>query len=124
VPVVYFSIQDGYNHIITDVDIIYGTIVPPDFHSQMRDVGIMGATSTVNHPLTDVPVFLVHPCQTAAALQEAADGRRITTQEYLRLWLGVIGISVGLHEPLSAKLCKSRPNKATLTFPDESLHAS
>ena len=89
----------------------------------MRDVGIIGAASMVNHPLTDLPSFFIHPCQTAASLQEAADGRRITTQEYLRLWLGVIGISVGLHESISAEVCKSRPNETKLKSPNENLHA-
>lgn len=107
---VYFSIRDEHGQAIADIDVVYSTIVPPYFHGQLQDVGVVGAVSTANHPVTDIPVFFVHPCQTAAALEEAASGRRISIPEYLPLWLGVIGISVGLHEPLPVKACKGKLN--------------
>lgn len=56
-----------------------------------------------NHPLTGIPCFWVHPCNTNAAMGEligaSASGSRVTAVEYLMLWLGLAGAAVGLHLP-------------------------
>ena len=70
-------------------------------------------THTQNHPVTDLPCFWVHPCNTAAVMaeligpgsgegpQQTALGRHggseKTSLEYLILWFGVVGSAVGLN---------------------------
>jgi ubiquitin-like-conjugating enzyme ATG10 len=53
------------------------------------------------HPITDLPSFFVHPCNTHEALIAARDTMAVgmTEEEYLLLWLGIVGSAVGLHVP-------------------------
>jgi ubiquitin-like-conjugating enzyme ATG10 len=53
------------------------------------------------HPATNKPVFFIHPCQTAEAMEAIAGNRRLTANEYLLLWLGAFGKCVGLDVPLA-----------------------
>lgn len=95
-------------------DEVYDILVPEYFKSPMRSVGVMGALSIAEHPITGVPAYFVHPCRTQEALSpligsnadpdaHSRDGTR-----YLLLWFGVIGASVGLSVPIGvAKLFAS-----------------
>lgn len=102
VPVVYFTIYDEHGSMITDINAMYETIVPPAYRDHLRSFGVMGGISMTNHPYFDVPSFFVHPCQTAEALENAAGEQEILIQNYLQLWLGIIGNSVGLQAPMPA----------------------
>lgn len=52
-----------------------------------------------NHPITDLPSFFVHPCNTAEAMSEILRGRAVGAFEYLLIWLGLVGSCVGLYVP-------------------------
>ncbi|KAF2435086.1 hypothetical protein EJ08DRAFT_389142 [Tothia fuscella] len=97
VPVVYFSMQDAESRPLRDIDDVYTLLVPQAFKNQLRDVGVIGGISTGDHPITGIPTFFIHPCQTAEALQRVAAGRSVQVEEYMFLWLGIVGGCVGLH---------------------------
>ena len=52
-----------------------------------------------HHPISDLPAFFIHPCATADALQEVAVRKDVGPEEYLLLWLGLVGTGVNLHVP-------------------------
>ena len=54
-----------------------------------------------NHPLTDVPCFWVHPCNSPEAIRNVLGGIKgqVSAVEYLMLWIGVVGSAVGLSLP-------------------------
>jgi ubiquitin-like-conjugating enzyme ATG10 len=45
--------------------------------------------------VTDVPAFFIHPCATKEAMEEF----QCTLQDYLAIWLGLVGGFVGLWLP-------------------------
>lgn len=51
------------------------------------------------HPVADQPAYFVHPCNTPEALLALKPDKSLTPEEYMLLWLGLIGSSVGLHVP-------------------------
>jgi ubiquitin-like-conjugating enzyme ATG10 len=55
-----------------------------------------------NHPLTDRPAYFVHPCNTADAMKDICadrEGGEVGVEEYLVLWLGLVGGAVGVWVP-------------------------
>lgn len=90
-------------------------LVPKQLKSGLRNTGVMGGISMMvmksilssksaanraqNHPITDVPAFFVHPCNTAEAMQDIIGGRSISVEAYLQIWLGLVGGCVGLALP-------------------------
>ncbi|KAK7532147.1 uncharacterized protein J3D65DRAFT_594805 [Phyllosticta citribraziliensis] len=101
VPVLYIGIQDLDGSATTSIDRMGDLLIPPHYKSQMEKVGIIGAVSMTNHPVTDMAVFFVHPCNTAEALEAAASTFNPSPLEYLQLWFGVVGACVGLDFPLA-----------------------
>ena len=113
VPVLYLTFSEVSTNksiALTSPDEVYEILVPEDFKSPMRSVGVMGALSMAEHPVSGIPAYFVHPCRTQEAMSpllsnakpdaHSRDGTR-----YLLLWFGVIGASVGLSVPLDvAKL--------------------
>lgn len=63
-------------------------------------MGVMGAMSLTEHPVTGLPAYFVHPCRTQEAMLAVTDGREVSPEKYLVLWLGVIGSSVSLSLPV------------------------
>ncbi|KAK7556316.1 hypothetical protein IWX91DRAFT_119052 [Phyllosticta citricarpa] len=101
VPVLYIGVQDYDGGAITSIDRMGELLIPPHFKSQIEKVGIIGAVSMTNHPVTDMAVFFVHPCNTADALEAAASTLNPSPLEYLQLWFGIVGACVGLDFPLA-----------------------
>ncbi|KAK7510632.1 uncharacterized protein IWZ02DRAFT_494595 [Phyllosticta citriasiana] len=101
VPVLYIGIQDYDGGATTSIDRMGELLIPPQFKSQIEKVGIIGAVSMTNHPVTDMAVFFVHPCNTADALEAAASTLNPSPLEYLQLWFGIVGACVGLDFPLA-----------------------
>lgn len=71
----------------------------------MRSVGVMGALSMAEHPLDGIPAYFVHPCRTQEVLSPlldsaSSDAKPWSGMQYLLLWFGVIGASVGLSVPI------------------------
>lgn len=79
----------------------------------MRSVGVMGALSMAEHPITGIPAYFVHPCRTQEAMSALLENaspkaKPCSGTQYLLLWFGVIGASVGLNAPIGvAKLFAS-----------------
>jgi len=55
----------------------------------------VGGISAAPHPITDVPAFFIHPCQT----KEAMEGLECDIRNYLMAWIGLVGGCVGLWVP-------------------------
>lgn len=99
VPVLYITFKNLPADYRMSVDIVYNLLVPVQYKQQIRIVGIMGALSMTEHPVTGVPAYFVHPCRTAEAMGDIVRGQSIEPARYLMLWVGMIGSSVGLHVP-------------------------
>jgi ubiquitin-like-conjugating enzyme ATG10 len=117
VPVLYLTFAERSTNrsiALPSPDEVYKILVPDDFKSPMRSVGVMGALSMAEHPVTGVPAYFVHPCRTQEALSPLLDSASSNAKlcngtRYLLLWFGVIGASVGLSVPISvAKLFANR----------------
>jgi ubiquitin-like-conjugating enzyme ATG10 len=88
---------------------VFDILVPDDFKSAMRSVGVMGALSMAEHPINGVPAYFVHPCRTQEVMSPLLQNVDSIKPEfnspkamnYLMLWLGVIGASVGLSVPIN-----------------------
>lgn len=114
VPVLYFAMSSSASIRLSDLDMIYSRIVPANTHGALQRVGVMGGISIAvspcdtipavvdirkNHPVTDKPMFFVHPCLTRDALTVVSNGVDLDPLAYLLLWFGIVGASVGLHVP-------------------------
>ncbi|KAF1838356.1 hypothetical protein BDW02DRAFT_517158, partial [Decorospora gaudefroyi] len=100
VPVLYVSIHDNLHRYAPTMTTLYKHLVPPQFKAQTADVGVMGGITITDHPATNRPVYFIHPCQTAGVMEASVDGN-ITAQEYLMIWIGSLGKSVGLDVPFA-----------------------
>ena len=121
VPVLYLTFAESSTNqsiALPSPDAVYKVLVPEDFKSPTRSVGVMGALSMAEHPVTGVPAYFVHPCRTQEAMSPllvnaSPDTHSLDGTRYLLLWLGVIGASVGLSVPISvAKLSANRSGDA------------
>ncbi|KAH7402000.1 hypothetical protein DE146DRAFT_450848 [Phaeosphaeria sp. MPI-PUGE-AT-0046c] len=100
-PVLYIRISDPLHRYPPTMTTLYEHLIPPHFRAQTDSVGILGGISVNVHPITDVPVFLIHPCQTAEVMQASIGKREMTAEEYLLIWIGALGKCVGLNVPLA-----------------------
>ncbi|KAH0364723.1 hypothetical protein KCU65_g6634, partial [Aureobasidium melanogenum] len=91
VPVVYMTASPPL-----PVSNFFDLVVPHHFRDAMRETGVMGAISMTDHPLTGMPACFVHPCRTADTMCATRSGD-IHVQDYMLLWLGIVGASVGLN---------------------------
>jgi Autophagocytosis associated protein, active-site domain len=57
------------------------------------------ADSSQNHPITDLPAFFIHPCNTAQALEEICQEKPRSPEAYLLVWFGLVGPLVDLYMP-------------------------
>jgi ubiquitin-like-conjugating enzyme ATG10 len=121
VPVLYLTFAEattGKSTPLPSANEVYSMMVPQDFKTPMRDVGVMGALSMAEHPVTGMPAYFVHPCRTQDALAHLLEdhsqkARSEPELEYLLLWFGVIGASVGLSVPVNlARLLAERRGEA------------
>ncbi|KAH8602713.1 autophagy-related protein-like protein Atg10 [Bisporella sp. PMI_857] len=95
-PTLWFTLHDlPMGEPTFDLDSVYRYLVPSEYKSQLRTVGMTGGLSAAPHPLTDVPAFFIHPCQT----KEAMENFDCPIDLYLMIWLGLVGGSVGLWVP-------------------------
>jgi ubiquitin-like-conjugating enzyme ATG10 len=104
VPVLYISMRDTQHRYPPSMETLYQHIVPPQFKAQTEGVGVMGGITITDHPATGRPVFFIHPCRTAEVMEasiERGKERQMTGEEYLMVWMGALGRSVGLDVPLA-----------------------
>jgi ubiquitin-like-conjugating enzyme ATG10 len=96
VPTLWFTLHDLPNgESPLDVDSLYRYLVPEQHKSHLRARGVMGGISAAHHPVTDVPAFFIHPCQT----KEAMEVLDCPIEDYLMAWIGLVGGCVGLWIP-------------------------
>ena len=121
-PVLYlnfFEASTSKTIPLPSADDVYDMLVPQGFKTPMRDVGVMGALSMAEHPITGMPAYFVHPCRTQKALAPLLGDTNHKAGcepavQYLLLWFGVIGASVGLSVPVNlARLLAGRQVGAT-----------
>ncbi|KAI5199667.1 hypothetical protein E4T38_06886 [Aureobasidium subglaciale] len=91
VPVVYMTTSPPL-----PASQFFNLVVPLHFQDAVRGVGVIGALSMTDHPETGMPAYFVHPCRTADTMS-AAGAEDVRVQDYMLLWLGVVGASVGLN---------------------------
>jgi len=70
-------------------------IVPDQFKDGLRSAGAGGGISADYHPVTGLPSFFVHPC----LLGEAMSDFDCSKENYLMVWIGLVGGCVGLWVP-------------------------
>ncbi|KAF3394358.1 hypothetical protein F1880_005390 [Penicillium rolfsii] len=99
VPVLYFVLRWHNHQGPVGLDAVYQYVVPKQHKQPLQSVGVMGGISFGYHPESGAPAFFVHPCNTADAMAQVADGQSVTTGTYLLIWLGLVGQSVNLHVP-------------------------
>ncbi|PGG96632.1 hypothetical protein AJ79_09505 [Helicocarpus griseus UAMH5409] len=113
VPILYFFLRNNNNPSVKGpeglLDVVYKHLVPAQYRSELRDVGIMGGLSLGHHPLSNLPVCFVHPCNTPAAMRDVAADKTVTTETYLLLWLGLVGNCVSLYVPKELLVDKRNP---------------
>lgn len=100
VPVVYLTVKSPSTGYQASVDDLYRVLVPSSYKSQMSSVGVMGALSMTEHPVTGTPALYVHPCRTQEAMMLLAERRKLEPKAYIMLWLGTVGAGIGLNVPV------------------------
>lgn len=100
VPTLYFHISDPLHRFPPTMSTLYAHLVAPAYVDQTKDVGVVGGITVADHPVENRPVFFVHPCRTAEVMEASAGGIEILPFEYLTMWIGAIGKSVGLDVPI------------------------
>ncbi|TVY42287.1 hypothetical protein LSUB1_G001045 [Lachnellula subtilissima] len=95
-PTLWFTLHDlPMGEPTFNLESVYRYLVPPEYKSRLRATGFTGGISAAPHPVTDVPAFFIHPCQT----KEAMESFDCTMANYLMIWLGMVGGCVGLWVP-------------------------
>ncbi|KAE8350175.1 autophagy-related protein Atg10 [Aspergillus coremiiformis] len=99
VPVLYFTLRRGSHPRPLGIDEVYQYLVPDQYTKELQDVGVMGGITFGYHPQSGTPAFFVHPCNTADAMRQIASQKRVTPEEYLVIWLGMVGNRLSLNLP-------------------------
>ncbi|KAK3948631.1 hypothetical protein QBC32DRAFT_380683 [Pseudoneurospora amorphoporcata] len=80
-----------------NMDTVFRRLVPDQFKDGLRRaVGNVGGISADHHPITGVPTFFVHPCLLGEAMSTFEN---VSIENYLMVWLGLVGGCVGLWIP-------------------------
>ncbi|KAF4581054.1 autophagy-like protein 3 [Ophiocordyceps camponoti-floridani] len=83
-----------------DIDTVFRRLVPDEYKSRLRGQGAIGGISADHHPITGVPAFFIHPC----LLGDAISGFQCSLENYLIIWLGLVGGCIGLWVPTEMAL--------------------
>ncbi|KAG8406252.1 E2-like conjugating enzyme atg10 [Metarhizium acridum] len=96
VPCLWFSLHGLPSHEPAfNIDTVFRRLVPDEYKEGLRGLGGIGGISADHHPVTGVPAFFVHPC----LLGDAISNFKCSRQDYLMVWLGLVGGCVGLWIP-------------------------
>ncbi|KAK1752397.1 hypothetical protein QBC47DRAFT_388359 [Echria macrotheca] len=95
-PCLWFTLHDlPPDEPAFNIDTVFRRLVPDQFKDGLRSAGPIGGISADHHPITGVPSFFVHPC----LLGEAMSRFDCAKENYLMVWLGLVGGCVGLWVP-------------------------
>ncbi|KAG5947450.1 hypothetical protein E4U59_001035 [Claviceps monticola] len=96
IPCLWFSIHGLPQHEPAfNIDTVFRLLVPDEYKEGLRGMGGIGGISADHHPLTGLPSFFIHPC----LLGEAMSNFSCNSNDYLMVWLGLVGGCVGLWVP-------------------------
>lgn len=101
VPVLYFYVSDSLHRYPATMATLYSYLIPPQFKSETEKAGVMGGITISDHPITNKPVFFIHPCQTTQVMEVSLANQDVSAYHYLLVWMGALGRCVGLDVPLS-----------------------
>ncbi|KAI1819201.1 hypothetical protein F4861DRAFT_534642 [Xylaria intraflava] len=105
-PCLWFSLHNlPIDESPLDIDTVFRRLVPEQFKHALRGQGAIGGISIEHHPITGVPTFFVHPC----FLGDAMEGFDCSKQDYLTVWLGLVGGCVGLWVPKEMAMGPGEP---------------
>ncbi|KAF9730684.1 hypothetical protein PMIN03_002636 [Paraphaeosphaeria minitans] len=96
VPVLYFYVSDTLHRYPPTMDTLYSYMIAPEHVEQTKDVGVLGGVTITDHPILNRPVFFIHPCRTAQVIEASLGAREVSPIEYLLMWIGAMGKTVGL----------------------------
>ncbi|ORY05120.1 hypothetical protein K493DRAFT_333671 [Basidiobolus meristosporus CBS 931.73] len=65
----------------------------------LRKVEFGGGLTCMEHPILRTPFYRLHPCETANVMREVA-GEELLVEDYIPMYINLIGPSVGLSLPL------------------------
>ena len=123
VPVLYLLLHNLPSPGPKGIDAVYEYLVPRGQHEILQELGVLGGIGMIvspprasfltlganltcslfiqNHPGNGLPCPWVHPCNTAEAMREIISSmkRQVSPQEYLMIWIGLVGNTVGLTVP-------------------------
>ncbi|KAL3470668.1 hypothetical protein BJX99DRAFT_239051 [Aspergillus californicus] len=97
VPILFFVLRRMDKPL--GMEEVYQHLVPNQYKRNIESVGIMGGISFGYHPVSGIPAFFVHPCNTADAMRDIASGHSLSPEAYLIIWLGLVGNCVRLQLP-------------------------
>ncbi|PVH97784.1 hypothetical protein DM02DRAFT_673856 [Periconia macrospinosa] len=108
VPVLYFSVKDVAHRYPPTMRVLYDHVIPQGYAEQTKEgSGVLGGVTVADHPITNAPVYFIHPCKTASVLQASTsfisphnESARLDHLSYLILWIGAMGKYVGLDVPI------------------------
>ncbi|RCI15559.1 hypothetical protein L249_3496 [Ophiocordyceps polyrhachis-furcata BCC 54312] len=96
VPCLWFTLHNlSVDEPALSIETVFRRLVPDEYKSRLRGVGAVGGISADHHPITGLPAFFVHPC----LLGDAISGFQCSLDNYLIIWLGLVGGCVGLWVP-------------------------
>ncbi|KAK2611251.1 hypothetical protein N8I77_004611 [Diaporthe amygdali] len=96
VPCLWFSLHGlPADEAAFNIDTVFRRLVPDQYKHGLRKLGGIGGISADHHPLTGVPSFFVHPC----LLGDQLSNFDCSKENYLMVWLGLVGGCVGLWVP-------------------------
>jgi len=102
VPVLYITMLGSSQGAQQSPSEIIELLVPSVYKEQVREVGVLGALSMTEHPITGLPAYFVHPCRTQDAMASlSGKSEYCPAISYLTRWIGVIGSSVDLGVPVA-----------------------
>ncbi|KAH8693527.1 hypothetical protein BGW36DRAFT_300935 [Talaromyces proteolyticus] len=97
VPVLYFVVSGIHQSGLAAIDAVYQLLVPDQHKGPLKSSGVMGGISFGYHPQSGIPAYFIHPCNTATAMRDIAGGRGVEPENYLLIWLGLVGNCINLN---------------------------
>ncbi|KAF8940953.1 autophagocytosis associated protein [Dissophora ornata] len=103
VPVLYFNAYRPDGTAIS-LEEIYGSLVPEEWRSSIRNAGLSGGISQQDHPILNVPYFYMHPCETVSLMEtilgsQTSDAKTSLLDSYISTWLSFTGQAIGVTVP-------------------------